>query len=246
MPLLRARARRRLDRLEPGSATIVTVNWNSWKHLRGPDRRGVGAAARPGTRILVVDNGSRDGSRGRLAGRDRRETVVLPRSTWATSWLWTSASSSADTEFVVALDVDAFPSTIAGTRSCWRRSTRGARVSGARLNRQYVHPCCWAMRTGRFVERGHSFRSDYRPREGDGDASGDVGEAISEPELRTCTSSRSPASAAPAMSAPSSATSSTTTSMPPASTRPPNAPSTGSSRSDEPGRAWDEALERYV
>ena len=56
---------------------------------------------------------------------------------------------------------------------------RGARISGARLNREYVHPCCWAMRTARFVEQGHSFRSDYRPREGDRDASGDVGEIMS-------------------------------------------------------------------
>jgi hypothetical protein len=60
--------------------------------------------------------------------------------------------------------------------------TEGAQVSGARLNREYVHPCCWAMRKARFVERGHSFRSHYRPREEGRDASGDVGEEISAAE----------------------------------------------------------------
>jgi hypothetical protein len=35
------------------------------------------------------------------------------------------------------------------------------------------------MRTARFVERAHSFRSHYRPREHGRDASGDVGEEIS-------------------------------------------------------------------
>jgi hypothetical protein len=38
------------------------------------------------------------------------------------------------------------------------------------------------MRTARFIERKHSFRSDYRGREEGRDASGDVGEAISEAE----------------------------------------------------------------
>ena len=33
VPLLRARARRRLSELRPGEATVVTVNWNSWPHL---------------------------------------------------------------------------------------------------------------------------------------------------------------------------------------------------------------------
>jgi len=35
------------------------------------------------------------------------------------------------------------------------------------------------MRTARFVEQGHSFRSDYRPRQAGRDASGDVGEIMS-------------------------------------------------------------------
>jgi len=88
----------------------------------------------------------------------------------------------AETEFVVALDVDAFP-----LRDDWLERllsplSEGAQVSGARLNREYVHPCCWAMRKARFVERGHSFRSDYVPRSEGRDASGDVGEAISTAE----------------------------------------------------------------
>ena len=57
VPVLRARARRRLGRLQPGAATVVTVNWNSWEHLEvliEVVRRRSPAS----TRILVVDNGS--------------------------------------------------------------------------------------------------------------------------------------------------------------------------------------------
>src|SRR5207244_10255069 len=77
IPLLRARARRRSGALRPGGVTVVTVNWNSWEQLavlidvvrrRSP----------PETEILVVDNGSKDGSRDRLSGRPDVNVVKLP------------------------------------------------------------------------------------------------------------------------------------------------------------------------
>jgi glycosyltransferase involved in cell wall biosynthesis len=177
VPLLRARARRRLDRLAPGAATVVTVNWNSWEHLRvliEVVRRRSPAQ----TRILVVDNGSRDGSRARLAEHPDVSALRLPVNVGHELALDLGVLLCR-TEYVVALDVDAFPLHDRWLEELLAPLDAGAAVSGAHLSRGYVHPCCWAMRTERFVRRGHSFRADYRPREGDRDASGDVGEAIS-------------------------------------------------------------------
>lgn len=244
IPLLRRRARRRLGRLQAGTATVVTVNWNSWKHLEvliDVVRR----RSPPSTRILVVDNGSRDGSRARLAGRADVKTVRLPLNL-GHELAMDIGVLLVETEFVVALDVDAFPLHDRWQEELLAPLDAGATVSGARLNRQYVHPCCWAMRTSRFVERGHSFRSDYRPREGGRDASGDVGEAISEresPDLHffEVTSQRGPGDVGTVFgdlvyhnfyATRFNATSAQTLD--------------GVVEVGEPGRAWDEALERYV
>lgn len=180
IPLLRARERRRLARLEPGAATVVTVNWNSWEHLKVlidvVQRRSPAS-----TRIVVVDNGSKDESRARLAEHPEVKTVKLPLNLGHELAMDTGVLL-AETEFVVALDVDAFPLHDDWLAELLAPLDEGAMVSGARLNRQYVHPCCWAMRKARFVERKHSFRSHYQPRQEGRDASGDVGEEISTAE----------------------------------------------------------------
>jgi len=180
VPLLRARARRRLDRLEPGTATVVTVNWNSWEQLRVlievVERR-----SPPGTRIVVVDNGSRDESRERLAAMPAVRAVKLPLNL-GHELAMDIGVLLVETEFAVALDVDAFPLHEDWLQRLLTPLSEGAQVSGARLNREYVHPCCWAMREARFVECGHSFRSHYQPRQEGRDASGDSGEEISAAE----------------------------------------------------------------
>jgi glycosyltransferase involved in cell wall biosynthesis len=180
VPLLRARARRRLGALRPEAATIVTVNWNSWEHcavlIELVQRR-----SPPGTEILVVDNASEDGSREQLRGRADVRHLLLPLNL-GHDLAMDLGVLLCETEYVVALDVDAFPLHDRWLEELLGPLDRGAQVSGARLNREYVHPCCWAMRTARFVERGHSFRSRYRPREEGRDASGDVGEEISAAE----------------------------------------------------------------
>ena len=175
VPFLRARARRRW--LNPGAATIVTVNWNSWEHcavlIELVERR-----SPPGTRILVVDNGSVDGSRGRLAARHDVRSLRLPLNLGHELALDLGVLLC-ETEFVVTLDVDAFPLHDNWLAELLAPLAEGAEVAGARLNREYVHPCCLAMRTARFVRQRHSFRSHYTPRTADSDASGDVGEDIS-------------------------------------------------------------------
>lgn len=179
-PLLRARAHRRAGALRPGGVTVVTVNWNSWDHLavlievvmrRSP----------PDTEILVIDNGSVDESRDRLSAYPEVSAVMLPANLGHDLALDLGVLLS-DSEYVVALDVDAFPLHDRWLEELLAPLDAGARISGARLNREYVHPCCWAMRTARFVEQGHSFRADYQPRAPGRDASGDLGEFMSERE----------------------------------------------------------------
>lgn len=177
VPALRLRARRRLARLLAGEVTIVTVNWNSSEHLR-VFLRVVTRRTPSGTQVIVVDNGSRDDSREVLAHYPRVRSLLLPINL-GHSMALDIGFLCAKTEYVVALDVDAFP-----LRDDWLEQliaplSSGKQIAGARMNRQYVHPCCLAMRTARFVEQRHSFRSRYRPRAGGRDAFGDVGEEMS-------------------------------------------------------------------
>jgi glycosyltransferase involved in cell wall biosynthesis len=177
VPALRQRARRRLDRLRPGAATVVTVSWNSRPYLevflRTVPRRSPGDL-----QVLVVDNGSRDGSRQLLARSPQVRSLKLPVNVGHELAL-DLAFLLVETEYVVSLDVDAFP-----IHDDWLGQTlapisKGSTISGARLNRRYVHPCFLAMRTERFVQRGHSFQSAYRGRTATHDASGDAGEIMS-------------------------------------------------------------------
>jgi len=243
VPLLRRRARRRLDRLEPG-ATVVTVNWNSWPHcqvLIDVVRRRSPA----GTRIIVVDNGSSDGSREQLAARADVRAVRLPLNVGHELALDIGVLLC-ESEHVVVFDVDAFPLHDDWLEELLAPLAEGAQVAGARLNRSYVHPCCWAMRTARFVSMGHSFRSHYQPRSGERDASGDSGEEISlreAPAVRffEVTSQRGPGDVGTVFgnlvyhnfyATRFNATSEQTLDDVVAA--------------DDPARAWEEALERYV
>ena len=177
VPVVRRRARARVGALAPGEVTVVTVNWNSWDYLdvvldlvrrRSP----------PGTRVLVVDNGSVDGSRPALAERDDVDVMFLPINLGHDLALDLGVLSCR-TEFFITLDVDAFPLREGWVSELLEPLHHGAEISGARLWRPFVHPCCLAMRTARFVLRRHSFRSHYRPHTGSQIASGDVAEEMS-------------------------------------------------------------------
>jgi glycosyltransferase involved in cell wall biosynthesis len=173
---LRMRARRR--RIVPGGVTVVTVNWNSTSYLSvllDAVRRFSGSAD---VRFLVVDNGSSDGSRRYLWARRDVRAVYLP---------WNMGHARAldigfllsDTEFVIALDVDAFP-----IRDDWLHELldplrHGCTISGARLWRDYVHPCCLAMRLERFIRLRHSFEGRYVPGDGVRPSQHSVGEDMS-------------------------------------------------------------------
>ena len=177
VPLLRARARRSLPALRQDEVTIVTVNWNSRPYLEVLLRL-VRLRSPENVAIIVVDNASTDGSRKLLARTHALAAVKLPLNLGHELAL-DIGFLLARTEYVVALDVDAFPLHAGWLEQLLAPLSTGNEIAGARLNRQYVHPCCLAMRTARFANQGHSFRSHYRPRSEGRDASGDVGEEMS-------------------------------------------------------------------
>jgi hypothetical protein len=88
------------------------------------------------------------------------------------------------TEYVVALDVDAFPIRADWLEVLQAPLQKGATVVGARALRGYAHPCCLMMRLDRFVSRRHTFQphvGDWRP-ERLGIEEWDTGESISRRE----------------------------------------------------------------
>jgi glycosyltransferase involved in cell wall biosynthesis len=169
--LLRASARFR--RFTPG-VTVVTVNYNSLPFVRVL----VDAVRRfaPDARLLVVDNGSSDGSVEWLASEGI--TVMRLGQNVGHGPALDLGFLRVRTRIAVALDIDAFPISPDWLPKLLGMLDDGADVAGAcqkpaatHYGREYIHPCCLAMATRDFVRRNHSFRA--QPDEWD------VGEAIS-------------------------------------------------------------------
>jgi glycosyltransferase involved in cell wall biosynthesis len=152
--------------------TVVSVNWNSvemlHQHVRAVRRFA------PEARILVVDNGSDDGSREAL-GQLPVRAILLDRNLGHGAAL-DIGCLAARTRYVVTLDIDAFP-----ISESWLPTLLalldGAHVagieSGARVQEQvgvtdedpewrdrppFVHPANAVIRLRRFVYRRHSWR----------------------------------------------------------------------------------------
>jgi len=198
VPVLRRQARHRLPVLEPGAVTVVTVNWNSWEYL--VVLLDVVGRRSPDTRILIVDNGSSDGSPDRLRQRLDIERLLLPVNLGHDLALDLGVLRCS-TEYVVTLDVDAFPLRDDWLDQLLQPLQQGAQIYGARLWRPFVHPCCLAMRTSHFVEQEHSFRSRYWVTPGTEDSRHDVGEDMlgrpSALHFFTITSQRGPGDVGP-------------------------------------------------
>lgn len=175
----RARARRRST--VPG-ITVVTVNWNTLPFLQVlldtvPTR------SPAGTKLLVVDNGSTDGSRKFLRSRNDVDTIALNINIGHGRAL-DLAISNVTTDTVVVLDVDAFP--ISGT---WLDGSlealdAGKILSGAHFSRNYIHPCFMVARRDTLVMNDLSFRPIGSTGRSDGAGPFglfmDVGESISQ------------------------------------------------------------------
>lgn len=140
---------------EPGT-TVVIVNWNTARYLE-VSLEMVTRRSPPDTRVIVVDNGSTDRSRAVARAADGVRLVRLPINV-GHELAMDLGFLLARTEYVVALDVDAFP--LADDwlyRLLQPLRTGAADVSGAHVRGGFVHPCCLAMRTSRFRERRHTF-----------------------------------------------------------------------------------------
>lgn len=156
---LRAQTRAALatGRIKHGSVTIVIVNWNSHRFLETTlfaiDRFSDGDV-----QVVVVDNHSTDGSR-----RIRRS---FPGIRWIPLPFNVGHELAMDigfllarTEYVIALDVDAFPISKGWTDRLIGPLEGGYDVAGAHVRAGFVHPCCLAIRLDRFVSQQHSFMS---------------------------------------------------------------------------------------
>jgi Glycosyl transferase family 2 len=175
LSLLRRRSIRR-GWSTAGDVTVVVVNWNTLPQL-AVNLFALRRFSPPGTKFIVVDNGSDDGSRRFLRRQADVRTVNLPVNVEHGPAV-DIGFLLARTEFVVALDVDAFPLGPTWLNELLKPLNDGAEVSGVHVHRAYAHPCCLAMRRRRFVEREHTFVAQWRP-EGLGDTAWDAGELIS-------------------------------------------------------------------
>lgn len=171
---LRIAALRRIDRLEAGAVTVVIASWNA------PDMLEVALAGverfadRP-VRVLVVDNHSASSPRA-LTDRFGARLVRLPFNT-GHSMALDIGFLLARTEFVMSLDVDAFPYSENWLARFLSPLSEGATLVGCDWYKHYAHPCCLAMRTARFIQQKHTFKAQWNRRL-------DVGEVITEREGR--------------------------------------------------------------
>lgn len=173
--LLRFAARRK--RTHSG-ATVVIATWNSLKFLRTT----IGALREYGgsnVEVTVIDNHSADGGHRFLREQHPHVRLVRLPVNIGHGLAMDIGFLLARTEFVVSLDVDAFPISPNWLPTLLNPLTHGYKVSGVRHQRTYAHPCCSAMRFRDFVEGRHTFSPNW----GDGTNVGvehwDTGELIS-------------------------------------------------------------------
>jgi glycosyltransferase involved in cell wall biosynthesis len=154
----RLKRRARHAHLENG-VTVVTVNFNTLDYLKIMVE-GIRLHSDPRTKILVVDNASTDGSRDWLKAQKNIDTIRLPVNANHGPAMDVGILSCRTSHFV-ALDVDAFPISNDWIPELLGPLESGCEVSGASIPwthlQSYVHACCLAMRTKRFVEMDHTF-----------------------------------------------------------------------------------------
>lgn len=175
-------SRRRAERSsERRGITIVTVNYNTTAKLPVV----LDAVERYTTvpyEVLVVDNGSTDGSKGYLRGRSDVRALCLPVNIGHGPAL-DLALIRARTDTVVVLDPDAFPISTNWLAAVLDPLDAGAKVAGAYHQRAFVHPCFLAVRRQTFLRNRLSFIPVGRPSPFGVDSPGglflDVGEALS-------------------------------------------------------------------
>lgn len=157
----RRRALSRLHTLVDG-VTVIIVNWNT-KEVTADVIRTVQALSEPETRILVVDNGSVDGSRQMLRSWPGIDTMLL-HSNAGHGVALDLAICSARTTVAVTLDSDALPLLDGWLEPATTPIRNGSAVlAGLRSRRNFVHPVYAAVNTAEFVQRRLSFQTFVTP-----------------------------------------------------------------------------------
>lgn len=161
----RARSRLRVRSLRHG-VTVVIVNWNT-EQVTADVLTAVQKLSPADTTILLIDNGSTDGSRERFAEWQGIETMFLSSNAGHGVALDLGVLSSR-TKVTVTLDSDAIP-----LREVWLDIavqpvlSGEALIAGLRSSRNFVHPVFLAIDTKTFVRRKLSFQVHVEPRPDD-------------------------------------------------------------------------------
>lgn len=170
--VLRRAAYRRLPTLRKDAVTVVFANWNSTQFLETGLRAVRRFASRPAD-IIVVDNHSAEPPVA-LVAEMRGRLVRLPLNAGHGVAL-DVGFLLAGTEYVMSLDVDAYPIDDRWLSVFLEPLDTGVTVVGCEWYRDYAHPCCLAMRTEHFVRARHTFIAQMH-------RDWDVGESISRRE----------------------------------------------------------------
>lgn len=153
----RLRALPRLRRLADG-VTVIIVNWNTHE-VTADVIRAVEELSPLRTRILVVDNGSTDGSRAMLRSWPGIDTMLL-KSNAGHGVALDLAVCAVRTTVAVTLDSDAIPLRRGWLDPAVTPVREGKAVlAGLRATRDFVHPVYSAVDTESFVRRRLSFQA---------------------------------------------------------------------------------------
>ena len=154
--LARLQALLRLRWLKDG-VTVVIVNWNT-KDVTADVVRAGQRLSPSSVRILVVDNGSTDGSRQMFAKWLGIDTLLLP-SNAGHGLALDLAVCLVRTKVAVTLDSDAIPLKEGWLDQAVNPVREGRAVlAGLRARRNFVHPVYSAVDTAEFVRRRLSFQ----------------------------------------------------------------------------------------
>lgn len=140
-----------------GGVTVVIVTWNT-REVTADVIRAVLELSPPDVRVLVVDNGSTDGTRELLRGWPGVRSLLL-RSNAGHGAALDIALCRVRTTVAVTLDSDAIP-----LRRGWLDPavtpvrTGNAILAGQRSSRNFVHPVFSAVDTAVFLRRRLSFQ----------------------------------------------------------------------------------------
>jgi Glycosyl transferase family 2 len=162
--LVKAARRRALWRRRPRTegVTVVIVNWNTWD-VTADVIAAVQNTTPPTVRVLVVDNGSSDGSREALRSRRDVDTLLLP-SNAGHGVAIDIALTVVPTRIAVLLDSDAIPLGPGWLEPVVEPLRSGRTVlAGLRARRGFVHPAFLAIDTETFVRRRLSFQVHRQP-----------------------------------------------------------------------------------